>query len=148
MAAVQNSDDEAARHALVRKEEVEKLAAALDDQRAAAKSSAEKLRRQIDAMRVRLAEARRKAITLSARKQAADARKTLVADISAASIDQSAFGRFDRICDNIEQSEAEAEALFELSGFELFDDVETEINPGIEVELTELKKAYATVSEK
>lgn len=136
--AIARNDDAAARQALVRKRECEQLIAALDDQRTAAGESARKLKRQIEAMRVRLAEARRKALTLTARKRAVDARKTFLAEMSSASVDQSAFGRFDRICESIEQSEAEADALLELTGDALDDSFDLGAFPEIETELAEM----------
>jgi phage shock protein A len=67
--------------------------------------------------------------------------------MAAVSLDQSAFGRFDRICDTVEQAEAEADALLELAGCTLFDDSNEEPNPAIEIELAELRKMYSAQSE-
>jgi phage shock protein A len=52
-------DEPAARRALVRRNECEKIVAALDDQLTAARTTGGKIRRQLDAMRVRRAEAQR-----------------------------------------------------------------------------------------
>ena len=135
--AVRQNDDDTARHALLRKAEHEKLIAALDDQRTADESASLKLRRQIDAMRVRLAEARRKLVTLAARHQAAQARKQLAGDIGGAAGDGLAFSKFERICERVEQTEAEADALLELAG----NDWQAEdLNPDIEAELDALKR--------
>lgn len=137
--AITRGDDDAARHALVRKRECEQLAAALEDQRTAAEHAARRLRRQIEAMRVRLAEARRKMITLAARRQAVEARKQFTSGIASATTDRTAFGRFDRLCESIEQSEAEADALLELTGDAFADDIETGDRAAVDDELAELK---------
>lgn len=134
--AVRRNDDEAARHALTRKAEHEKIAAALRDQFTEAETAGRKLRRQIGAMRVRLAEARRKQVTLTARKQAAEARTILTSEIAGFSIHHTAFSKFDRMCGKIEQAEAEAEALIELAGCE---SPEMEGDLDIEAQLRELK---------
>ena len=73
--AVDAGDDALARRALTRKVQHEELVAALEDQQAAATETSRKLRRQIDGMRAKLAEAKRKLATLTARKRAAEARK-------------------------------------------------------------------------
>ncbi|MBI3863236.1 MAG: PspA/IM30 family protein, partial [Planctomycetia bacterium] len=57
--AVSRHDDEAARRPLARRQEHEKLIAALADQQASVRTTGAKLRRQLDAMRVRRAEAER-----------------------------------------------------------------------------------------
>jgi len=49
----------AARRSLARRQEREKLVAALDDQLAGVRASTAKVRRQLDAMRVRRADAQR-----------------------------------------------------------------------------------------
>ncbi len=143
--AVHREDDEAARTALARKAEHEKLAAALEDQAATAQTAGRKLRRQIDAMRVRLAEARRKQVSLTARKQAAGARKRILSDLGGSAVNDEAFARFDRMSTKIEQAEAEADALLELTGHELQnDDVDEQtVDSAIEAELQALKTGIA-----
>lgn len=114
--AVADGDDDLARRALSRKREHEKLAAALDDQLAATGESVATLRRQLDAMKAKLAEAKRSYATLSARKRAADFRKKMNAEMGSASVGVAgdAFSKFDRLREKVEQAEAEAEALAEL----------------------------------
>ncbi len=68
--AVAASDETLARKALERRAELLRLTAALEDQHASTAQSGIKLRRQIDGMKARLAEAKRKLATLAARKQA------------------------------------------------------------------------------
>lgn len=147
--AVAEGDDGLARRALSRKREHEKLAAALDDQLAAARDSVGTLRRQLDAMKAKLAEAKRSYATLSARKRAADFRKKMSAELdrTPCSVDSNAFSKFDRLREKVELAEAEAEALAELrqglgpvgtqeGGVEVDSDVDLDVD----AELAELKQ--------
>ena len=72
-AAVVRGDDEAARHELLRKAEHQRLADALARQVATADLLRHRLRNQVSAMRLKLAEARRKLVDITARNQAASA---------------------------------------------------------------------------
>lgn len=119
--AVQAGDDELARRALVRKGEHDRLIAALVDEQASLEQTGGKLRRQIDAMRARVAEANRKLATLLARKRAADARRAL-ADAGPSAAPSVAFSKFDRLCHKVETAEAEANAWAELAGASVDDD--------------------------
>lgn len=113
--AVAANDDALARKALARKAEHDRVIAALADQQASLEETSGKLRRQIDAMRARVAEANRKLTTLVARKQAADAQRVLVhaaPGITATEV----FSKFDHLCHRIESAEAEAQAWTELAG--------------------------------
>ena len=65
-------DDDLARKALVRKKEAETVAAALRDQQQATADASQTLRRQLEAMQAKLADAERRLGTLAARKRAAD----------------------------------------------------------------------------
>jgi len=137
--AVATGDDEAARRALGRKVEHQKLRAALADQLSAAELAGDRLRRQVDAMRVRLAEARRKLATLTARQHAAVARRKLLTDVGSVEFDDSPFSKFERMCETVEQTEAETDALAELLGGDActLDAVDLDV----EAELQELKNA-------
>jgi phage shock protein A len=144
-AAVRAGDDAAARRALRRKVECARLAAALEDQRAAAEAAARKLRTQIDALRVRLNEARRKQATLIARQRAADARRKLAREINGVCIDDSAFSRFDRAALKVEQAEAETDALLELAGCCDDEDVDP-LDDEVETALDVLKHSLSTAA--
>jgi phage shock protein A len=114
--AVESGDDDLARKALARKNEHEKLVAALEDQLQAADEASAALQRQLAGMKAKLAEAKRNLATLSARTRAADFRMkmdTQAAGLSA-EVDESAFAKFDRLKAKVEQAEAEAEAMAEL----------------------------------
>ncbi len=145
--AVTAGDDELARKALKRKLEHDKLVAAIDDQLTAAQSAASALRRQLEAMKAKLAEAKRNLATLSARQRAADFRKKMetVGDCLAAELDQNAFAKFDRLRSRVEQAEAEAEALAELRGGSTAEEIaEDELgshDAEVQAELERLKKS-------
>ncbi len=114
--AVDAGDDELARRALSRKKEHEKLIAALEDQLESAKEASGVLKRQLDAMKAKLAEAKRNYSTLAARKRAAEFRKRVDAQAVGAGTDveTDAFAKFERLRSKVEQAEAEAEAMAEL----------------------------------
>ena len=145
--AVSSGDDELARKALKRMHEHEKLVAALEDQKSTAQEAGQSLRRQLDAMKAKLAEAKRNLATLSARHRAAEFRQkmhTMDAGVGT-DLDRDAFVKFDRLRDRVEQAEAEAEALAELSGAAVVDvELEEEFAPDDQVEidaqLAELKR--------
>ncbi|MHC4399749.1 MAG: PspA/IM30 family protein [Planctomycetota bacterium] len=114
--AVKADDDELAGKALSRKNEYMKVVTALEDQIETAREASGTLRRQLDAMKAKLAEAKRNLATLSARKRAAEFRKRMETCASGISpeIDDDAFAKFERLKAKVEQAEAEAEALAEL----------------------------------
>jgi phage shock protein A len=147
-AAVQRGDDEAARAALLHKREREAVGESLVGQLAEATQAAQMLRNQIEALRRRTDEARRKLVLLAARQRAAAARQQLLREFSAAPLGENSFHKFERMCRKVEQTEAEADALAELSGdcaagesFAEADDRAAARAAGasIEVELQELK---------
>ncbi|HEX3600146.1 MAG TPA: PspA/IM30 family protein [Lacipirellulaceae bacterium] len=143
-------DDELARKALSRKREHEKLIIALEDQLNAARNAAGSLKRQLEGMKVKLAEAKRSLATLSARQRAADFRKKMDAascDFTT-DLDDDAFAKFERLRNRVEQSEAEAEAMAELRGTtsespELDNDFELDDEADVDGQLAELKKKMA-----
>ena len=106
--AVGDDNDDLARKALSRRREHEKLVAALDDQQAASAQTTGTLRRQLEGMRAKLAEAKRRLGTLVARKRAADVRGRIGKTAGQASVETDAFRKFDRMREKVEQAEAEA----------------------------------------
>ena len=143
-AAVQRGDDAAARDALRHKRDRESVSASLAKQLAEATVAAKTLRRQIEAMRLRVEEARRKLVLLTARQQAAQARQRLLREFSAVPLGDDAFQKFDRMCRKVQQTEAEADALAELTGDaaargDLFGEFDETANEEIEAELQALK---------
>jgi phage shock protein A len=146
--AVESGDDDLARKALTRKQEHEKLVIAIRSQHKAATEASQTLRQQLDAMKAKLAEAKRNLATLTARQKAADVRKKLYTastEPGEIGLDDRAFDKFDRMRDKVEQAEAEAEALAELQGFDTgssssgFDDLDS--GSDIEAELEKLKQS-------
>jgi phage shock protein A len=147
--AVEDGNDELARKALARKNEHEKLVAALKNQLDAAQEASASLRCQLGGMKAKLAEGKRNLATLSARKRAADFRKKMESQAAGvvSDVDDSAFAKFDRMKAKVEQAEAEAAAMAELRGLEAggaagaAEDVETpEENLDVSAELAELKR--------
>jgi phage shock protein A len=118
--AVEEGSEDLARKALTRKNEHEKLVAALKDQLESAQEASTSLRCQLAAMKAKMAEGRRNLATLSARKRAADFRKKMETQVAGAipEVDDSAFAKFDRMKAKVEQAEAEAAAMAELRGME------------------------------
>lgn len=115
-AAVESGSDELALKAITRRQEHEKLAAALADQHEAAAEASATLRRQLEGMQAKLADAKRRLGTLAARKRAADVRaKTQLNNIDP-QLNDDAFAKFDRMREKVEMAEAEADALRELAG--------------------------------
>jgi phage shock protein A len=115
-AAVGAGDDQLARKALSRKQEYEKIVAALADQHVAAVEASTTLRRQLDGMQAKLAEAKRRLGTLSARQKAANVRAKMALGTIDPQLNEDAFAKFDRMREKVEMAEAEAEALRELAG--------------------------------
>jgi phage shock protein A len=116
--AVAAGDDDLARKALHRKAEHDNLVDALEDQLKTALGAANSLKRQLEAMKAKLAEAKRSLATLSARSRAAEFRRKMetVGAGVATDLDKDAFAKFDRLRSRVEQAEAEAEAMAELRG--------------------------------
>lgn len=116
--AVQNNDDDLARRALARKRECDSLVKALSEQEASVSVAVESLKNQLAAMRAKHAEAKRHLTGLLIRKKAADIRKQSLTALDpkvAAPFSSNAFRKFDRLREKVEDAEAEAEALAELS---------------------------------
>ena len=115
-ATVQRGDDQAARDALRHKRDREAASALLAKQLHEATEVGQVLRRQVESMRLRMDEANRKLVLLSARNRAAKARKRLLREFCAVPAGEEAFQKFERMCRKVEQTEAEADAFVELTG--------------------------------
>ena len=142
-AAVARSDDDAARRELSRKAEHLRLAEALAQQVTTADALSQRLRHQVTAMRIKMAEARRKLIDITARSRAAAAQQKLAEHLPNANCTSRAWSNFGAMCARVEQSEAETEALLELLGE---DDVDSTLDADIEAELRALKEAVHHVT--
>ena len=122
-------DDDLARQAIVRAHEHEAMAEALFEQRKSAERTAQALRGQVSAMRAKQAEARRKLDSLSARRQLAQTSRGLSGMTAQSFRKSNGFARFERMQRQIEQAEAEADALGELyDSTELHLEAEAEAN--------------------
>jgi phage shock protein A len=114
--AVRAGDDGLARKALARRQEYDKMVAALRDEATASEEAGRTLRRQLEAMEAKLAEAKRRLGTYVARQKAAQVRARYRLAAGTAALDRGAFEKFDRLREKVERAEAEAEALRELDG--------------------------------
>ncbi len=142
--AVQAGDDDLARKALIRKQEHDKVTAALSDQYKVSQEASTTLRRQLEAMQAKLADAKRRLGSLAARKRAADVRARIQIGKLDPMLNNDAFAKFDRLREKVEMAEAEADALCELNATQSSQKgeavVETTETLGVDAELAELKK--------
>jgi phage shock protein A len=144
--AVADNNDELARKAIARKQEHTKLVVALEEEQSESEKTVTTLRHQLGAMQVKLAEAKRRLVTLTARKQVADLRSKAVKASPGASFDENAFAKFDRMREKVEMAEAHADAINQLDSemtlqIENSPQVEQQtVSPEVELELSELKK--------
>jgi phage shock protein A len=142
-AAVARGNDDAARSELRMKIDHQRLADALTQQVASADALGVRLRRQVTAMRIKLAEAKRKLVDITARNRAAAAQRKFVANFPRDFVAVHSPSNFDAICTRVEQSEAETEALIDLLGE---GDTTAQCDVEIEAELRALKEAASNVT--
>jgi len=138
--AVRRGDDQAARWALASRRDEEKLVAALDDQLATTRAVAARLRRRLEAMRIRRAEAERKLHLLVARERAAQAQRKFLFETRSSGGADAGLARFERMWRRVERHEAETEALLELSGAHDTDSAGHSDDSEIESQLESLKR--------
>src|SRR5438093_10321666 len=115
MMAVQASDDDLAKEALVRQKEHDDLTAQYEQQWHLQKDAVDKLKDQLRVLNNKIEEAKRKKNILVARAKRAEAQKTIQSTMAGLS-DTSAFDTFDRMAEKVDAIEAEAEAGAELAG--------------------------------
>jgi phage shock protein A len=139
--ALDRGDETEARDALVEKRRSAQLRDALQSERESLHATSEKLKRRIAAMRVRLAEARRLELALSARLQASRATENLGACCGA---DESGFARFERMRFHVERAEAQAEARREFFDNDISTSFSAEVDfeeaAEVEAELAAMKE--------
>ena len=114
MFAVKAGDDALAKKALLRKTEVEGLAAEYKEQWVSQKAVAENLKEALRTLNRKIEEAKRKKNLLIAKKKRAEAQKSIQKTMSNLT-DTGAFDTYARMEDRIEQMSAEAEASLELT---------------------------------
>ena len=144
MLAVRSGDDQLAKEALLRKKEHDGIAAQYQEQWQRQKTLTEQLKTALKALSAKIGEAQRKKNVLIARKRRAEAMKSIQETMSGLS-DASAFETFDRMAEQIDQMEAEAEAGAEVAEQYTGDILkhrfsELEATAGADLELEALKR--------
>ena len=114
-AAIERGDDDLARKCLERKKEYEKIADSLQPQWEAARRTSDALKSDFRRLEEKVEDARRRRDALIARQLAAEAQKEVASIAPAMSKAHQSFAKFDRMERKVEQMEAEAAALVELS---------------------------------
>jgi phage shock protein A len=115
MVAVRAGDDTLARQALLRKQEHETISTQFQQQWVQQKAAVEKLKDALRLLANKIEEAKRKKNILVARKKRAEAQRQIASTMQGLG-DTSAFDTFERMADQINLLEAEAEAGAELAG--------------------------------
>lgn len=141
-AALKQDDETAARAALRERSRLNALTEGLSDQLATARQHSGSLRRQVQALRLRLAEAQQMLRLAVARSRAVDAREQLTRVTPPFSAATGAFTRFDRLYERIEVREAEQNAYAELAG-DAWTDAPDETELDVELELTAIRQELA-----
>jgi phage shock protein A len=144
MLAVRSRDDELAKEALLRKKEHDAIAAQYQEQWERQEAFTGQLKTALKALNHKIGEAQRKKNVLIARKRRAEAMKSIQETMSGLS-DASAFETFDRMAEQIDQMEAEAEAGAEVAEQYTGDILkhrfsELEATAGADLELEALKR--------
>jgi phage shock protein A len=144
MLAVRSGDDELAKEALLRKKEHDAIAAQYQEQWERQRALTDQLKTALKALSNKIGEAQRKKNVLIARKRRAEAMRSIQETMSGLS-DASAFETFDRMAEQIDQMEAEAEASVAVAE-EYTGDIlkhrfsELEATAGADLELEALKR--------
>ena len=144
MLAVRSGDDALAKEALLRKKEHDAIAAQYQEQWERQKTFTDQLKTALKALNNKIGEAQRKKSVLVARKRRAEAMKSIQETMSGLT-DASAFETFDRMAQQIDQMEAEAEAGAEMAEQYTGDILkhrfsELEATAGADLELEALKR--------
>ena len=111
--ALKTGDENLAKEALVRKQELENLGTQYRTQWEAQHASVEKLKQALRQLQQKIEEAQRKKNLLIARSKRAEAQKRIQQTIGGIT-DTSAFDAFDRMASKVDRIEAEADALQEI----------------------------------
>lgn len=114
-AAIERSEDELARKCLSRKKEYEKIVESMQQQWETAHHASEVVKEDYQRLEEKVDEARRKRDSLIARQALAEAQKEVAGTAPAMEKAQRSFSKFDRMESKIEQMEAEAVAMAELT---------------------------------
>jgi phage shock protein A len=142
-AAIGRSDDDLARKCLARKKEHERIADSMQPQWERARQTSDSLKSDLRRMEEKLEEAVRRRDSLVARQMAAEAQKEVQSVAPSMTRAQRSFAKFDRMERRVEDLEAEAAAVTELSDMSVELDREVEQkqqDAEVELELAALKK--------
>ena len=142
-AAIERGEDDLARKCLERKKDHQKIADSLQPQWEAARRTSDALKADFRRLEEKVEDARRRRDALIARQLAAQAQKEVASIAPAMSKAQQSFAKFDRMERKVEQIEAEAQALVELSDTDrdLTKEVEHSLlQAEIDVEMAALKE--------
>jgi phage shock protein A len=142
-AAIERGEDDLARKCLERKKDHQKIADSLQPQWEAARRTSDALKADFRRLEEKVEDARRRRDALIARQLAAQAQKEVASIAPAMSKAQQSFAKFDRMEQKVEQIEAEAQALVELSDTDrdLTKEVEHSLRQAeIDVEMAALKE--------
>lgn len=144
MLAVRSGDDALAKEALLRKKEHDAITSQYREQWERQRTLAGQLKTALKALNSKIGEAQRKKNVLVARKRRAEAMKSIQETMSGLS-HASAFATFDRMAEQIDQMEAEAEASAEVAERYTGDLLkhrfsELEATAGADLELEALKR--------
>jgi phage shock protein A len=131
-AAVKRGEETAARSALARRFELERMASALAPQLVRCQESNSRLRMQLEQLRSRLTAAKGEMGVLIARQRSAEAQREFAKSLGTVTFDRAAFDAFDELSRRVDEAEAHAAALAELrvdpsSDIPFEDDVEREL---------------------
>ncbi len=151
--ALKNNREDLAKEALLRKQEIDTLAAQYRQQWEAQRGSVEGLKVSLRQLQEKIEEAQRKKNLLIARAKRAEAQKQIQSTMSSMS-DTSAFEAFDRMAAKVDQIEAEADAFRELEADTKEDTLEKKFaalessEPTADRLLEELKAKMARLEDK
>ena len=139
--ALDQGDEDLARQALIKKEEIEENAVALQGDWETQRAAADRLKADLEAAKKRVSEAKSSFALVVARHKSALVKKS-IADKTSAGADDSAAQLMERLNEKILRIEAETEAQLEMSGESLGDDLE-----GKFLELERKKKGDRALNE-
>ncbi len=145
--AIQRGDEDLARKCLARKKEHERIADSLQPQWERTRQTSDSLKSDLRRMEEKLDEAIRRRDSLVARQMAAEAQREVQSVAPSLNRAQRSFAKFDRMERRVEDMEAEAAAVSELSDMssELDREVEQKQKDAeVELELAALKKQVAS----
>lgn len=121
--AVRAGEDDLAKEALLRKQELDRHAEEYEKQRAEQHESVEKLKVALRALQQKLEEAQRKRNLLAARARRVETQRRIQETMGGVN-DTSAFEAFDRMTEKMDELEAQTEAMEELEGSSSGDSLE------------------------